>query len=331
VAGNLSYALKLRKTSKQEIEARVRRTAELLGIAHLLERMPHQLSGGQRQRVALGRAIVREPQLFLMDEPLSNLDAKLRLQTRGEIVGDELVVNGQKMWTSYGHIADYQELLVRTDPGSKRHHGLTWVICDMKAPGIRVTPIINMMGERHVNMVFYDDVRIPLSNVVGEIGKGWGIAMSTLSIERVMSFLADQIELLERVNKVFALAQTTRLESDKLASEDDEIMRRLARVKAEALSTRAMTLSNLSRLNHGGEAGFEGSIMKLFVTTAYKRLSAIVADILGPDFLEYGTDRTSNRWTYDFMWAWVLTISGGSSEIQREVIADRILELPRAR
>jgi len=253
------------------------------------------------------------------------------LQARGEIVGDELVVNGQKMWTSYGHVADYQELLIRTDPGSKRHHGLTWVICDMKAPGIRVTPIINMMGERHVNMVFYDDVRIPLTNVVGEIGKGWSIAMSTLSIERVMSFLADQIELLEKVNQVFALAATTRLESGKLASEDDEIMRRLARVKAEALSTRAMTLSNLSRLNHGGEAGFEGSIMKLFVTTAYKRLSAIVADILGPDFLEYGTDRTSNRWTYDFMWAWVLTISGGSSEIQREVIADRILELPRAR
>jgi multiple sugar transport system ATP-binding protein len=86
VAGNLSYALKLRKTPKQEIDARARRTAEMLGIDHLLGRMPHELSGGQRQRVALGRAIVREPQLFLMDEPLSNLDAKLRLQTRGEIV-----------------------------------------------------------------------------------------------------------------------------------------------------------------------------------------------------------------------------------------------------
>src|SRR5262245_57402117 len=86
VAGNLSYALKLRKTSKQEIAGRVRRVAEMLGIAHLLERMPHELSGGQRQRVALGPAIVREPQLLLMDAPLSNLDAKLRLQTRGEIV-----------------------------------------------------------------------------------------------------------------------------------------------------------------------------------------------------------------------------------------------------
>lgn len=253
------------------------------------------------------------------------------LQTRGEIIGDEIVVNGQKMWTSYGHLADYQELLIRTEPASKRHHGLTWIICDMKAPGVRVTPIINMMGEQHVNTVFYDDVHIPISNVVGEIGKGWSVAMSTLSIERVMSFLADQIELLEKVDQVFALARTTWLPSGRLATEDNEIMRRLARVKADALATRAMTLVNLSRLNNGGEAGAEGSMMKLFVTTAFKRLSGIVADIMGPDFLEYGDNRTTNQWTYDFMWAWVLTISGGSSEIQREVIADRILELPRAR
>lgn len=253
------------------------------------------------------------------------------LQTRGEIVGDEIVVNGQKMWTSYGHVADYQELLVRTDPSSKRHHGLTWLICDMKAPGVRISPVINMMGEQHVNMVFYDDVRIPLSNVVGAVGQGWHVAMSTLTIERIMSFLADQIELLEKVDQVFALAARTRLDSGKLASEDDDVMRRLARVKADALATRAMTLANLSRLSNGAEAGSEGSIMKLFVTTAYKRLATIVADILGPDFLEYGDDRTSNRWAYDFMWAWVLTISGGSSEIQREVIADRVLGLPRAR
>jgi len=253
------------------------------------------------------------------------------LQTRGEIVGDEIVVTGQKMWTSYGHVADYQELLIRTDPGSKRHKGLTWIICDMKAPGIEVVPVPNMMGEHHVNMVFYDEVRIPIANVVGGVGNGWSVAMSTLSIERVMSFLGDQIELLEKCDRVFALARQTRLESGKLACEDDDIMRRLARIKAQALATRAMTLDNLSQLNKGGEAGAEGSVMKLFVTTATKELASVVGEILGPDFIEYGTDRTSNRWTYDFMWAWVLTISGGSSEIQREVIADRILELPRAR
>jgi alkylation response protein AidB-like acyl-CoA dehydrogenase len=253
------------------------------------------------------------------------------LQTRGEVVGDEIIVNGQKMWTSYGHVSDFQELLIRTDPGSKRHHGLTWVICDMKSPGIRITPVVNMMGEQHVNMVFYDDVRIPLENVVGGVSNGWSVAMSTLSIERIMSFLSDQIELLEKVDRVFALATETRLDTGRLASEDDEIMRRLARVKADALAIRAMTLGNLSRLAKGGQVGPEGSMMKLYVTTTYKRLSGIVAEILGPEFIEYGHDRNSNQWTYEFMWAWVLTISGGSSEIQREVIADRLLELPRAR
>ncbi|MGE0743562.1 MAG: acyl-CoA dehydrogenase family protein [Hyphomonadaceae bacterium] len=253
------------------------------------------------------------------------------LVSRGEIDGDDMVVNGQKMWTSYGHFADYQELLVRTDPSSKRHHGLTWIICDMRSPGLRVDPIVNMMGERHVNMVFYDDVRIPLSNVVGEIGQGWRIAMSTLTIERTMSFLPDQIELLERVDSAIRLAERTRLSTGKLAIEDQSIARRLAQVKADALAVRALTIANLSRLSRGGAPGVEGSVLKLYVSTAYKALTEIVAEILGFDFLQYGNGRDSNRAAYDFMWSWVLTISGGSSEIQREIIADRMLGLPRAR
>jgi alkylation response protein AidB-like acyl-CoA dehydrogenase len=253
------------------------------------------------------------------------------LATRGEVVGDELIVNGQKMWTSYGHQADFQELLIRTEAGSKRHKGLTWAICDMRAAGIRVEPIVNMMGERHVNTVFYDDVRIPISNVVGEIGDGWSVAMSTLTIERVMSFLPDQIELLEKVDLAIQMAMRFRLESGRLAIEDQEIARRLARIKVDALALRAMAIDNLSRLDRGAQPGVEGSIMKLATTTLYKSLSTLIIELIGNRFLEYGSDRTSNRWTYELMWSWVLTISGGSSEIQRDVIADRFLGLPRAR
>jgi alkylation response protein AidB-like acyl-CoA dehydrogenase len=253
------------------------------------------------------------------------------LTTRGEIQGDELVVNGQKMWTSWGHYADYQELLVRTDPGSRRHKGLTWIICDMKTPGLTITPVTNMMGERHVNMVFYDDVRIPLANVVGGVGEGWAVAMSTLAIERTMSYLPDQIDLLEKVDQTIALAGEIRTGAGKLAIEDDEIARRLGRLKADALALRAMTIANLSRLSRGEEAGAEGSVMKLYTTTTYKALRKVIADMIGPAFLEYGSDRNSNPAAYEFMWSWILTISGGSSEIQREVIADRLLGLPRAR
>ena len=103
------------------------------------------------------------------------------LKTRGVIDGDHIVVTGAKMWTTDAQYADYQELLIRTDPASERHKGLTWLICDMKSPGIDIKPIRTMLQDEHVNMVFYDEVRIPVSNVVGEIGKGWSTALATLS------------------------------------------------------------------------------------------------------------------------------------------------------
>jgi alkylation response protein AidB-like acyl-CoA dehydrogenase len=253
------------------------------------------------------------------------------ITTRGEVVGDELVVNGQKMWTSHGHVADYQELLVRTDPASTRHKGLTWIICDMHTPGITVRPIVNMMGETHVNTVFYDNVRIPLSNVVGEVGGGWSTAMSTLSIERAFSLLPDQLELVEKHDRVVAAARRMRLADGGLAIDDKEIARKLARVRAEILSLRAMTLGLITRIDRFGDLGSEGSLLKLATTNTYKALCEVTEEVLGWAFLEYGEDRTSNRWTYDWMWSWILTISGGSSEIQREIIADRLLELPRSR
>ncbi len=253
------------------------------------------------------------------------------LTTRARIDGDHLVVDGQKMWTSYGHHATYQELLVRTDPASKRHKGLTWVICDMRSPGLQIQPIKNMMGECHVNMTFYDNVRIPLENVVGGIGEGWSVAMSTLSFERAIYFMPEMLSLVRKVEGLIALAGRTRLENGRLASEDDAIASRLAAVKAKALALRALAVLLASRLTREGQPGPEGSMIKLYVTTTYKEIATLAGEILGWKFLEYGEDRTSNPWTYEYMWSWALTISGGSSEIQREIIADHVLGLPRAR
>jgi alkylation response protein AidB-like acyl-CoA dehydrogenase len=253
------------------------------------------------------------------------------IKTRGRVEGDELVVDGQKMWTSFGHWADCQELLVRTDPESTRQKGLTWVICDMKLPGIEIRPVISMSGEHHVNMVFYDNVRIRLSNVVGTVGEGWSVAMSTLAFERGTAFLADQVELAHKIEALIELARKTRLENGKLAIEDDGIAQRLARIKADTMAIRAMTILGFSRIDRANMPGPEGSMLKLFVTTTYKALGELAADITGWSFFEYGDNRHTNRMTYDFMWSWVLTIAAGSSEIQREIIADRVLGLPRAR
>lgn len=253
------------------------------------------------------------------------------LKTRGVIEGDHIVVNGAKMWTTDAQHADYQELLIRTDPDSLRHKGLTWIICDMRTPGIDVKPIRTMLHDEHVNMVFYDDVRIPVSNVVGEIGGGWSTALATLSFERGLGFIGDQLELYERVGRAIDLAGKVRLEDGKRAIEDDGIAQRLASIKADTIAIRSMTLADIAETDRAGVPGPKGSIMKLMVTTTHKALSEVVGEMLGWNFLEFDGDRTAYPWVYDYLWSWVFSISGGTSEIQREITADRLLQLPKAR
>ena len=253
------------------------------------------------------------------------------LKTRGMIDGEDLVVTGAKMWTTDAQYADYQELLIRTGPDGERHKGLTWVICDMKAPGIDIRPIRTMLQDDHVSMVFYDAVRIPLANVVGEVGKGWSTALATLSFERGLGFIGDQLELYERVNRAIDLAGRTRIEDGRLAIEDDGIAQRLAAIKADCIAIRAMTLADIAETDRTGEPGPKGSMMKLMVTTTHKALSEVVGEILGWSFLEFTGDRVAHPWTYDYLWSWVFSISGGTNEIQREITADRVLGLPKAR
>lgn len=253
------------------------------------------------------------------------------LKTKGVIDGDHIVVTGQKIWTTGATTADYQELLIRTDPGSERHKGLTWIICDMRSPGITIRPIDTMMGESSINEVFYDQVRIPISNVVGEINNGWSVAMSTLAFERGTTFLRDQIRLSAKVERAIELAKRTRLSEGHLAIDDPAIAEKLAELKAEALGHRAMAIANVSNVDRTGSPGPEGSMVKLLVGGTYKALGEVVTEILGLGMLDYDHCRASNSWAYDFMNSWVVTIAGGTSEIQKEIIADRVLELPRAR
>lgn len=253
------------------------------------------------------------------------------LNTKGVIDGDHIVVSGQKIWTTGASTADYQELLIRTDPDSERHRGLTWIICDMRTPGITIRPIETMMGESAINEVFYDQVRIPISNVVGEINGGWSVAMSTLAFERGTTFLRDQISLSAKVERAITLARETTLPDGRPAIEDSAIADKLAELKAEGLGHRAMAVANVSNVDRTGSPGPEGSMVKLLVGGTYKALGEVVAEILGLDMLDYDHSRASNPWAYDFMNSWVVTIAGGTSEIQKEIIADRVLELPRAR
>jgi alkylation response protein AidB-like acyl-CoA dehydrogenase len=243
-------------------------------------------------------------------EPGSGSDLA-SLSTSGRVEGDHLIVNGQKIWTSYADVADYQELLIRTDPGSKRHKGLSWVICDMRSPGITVRPIVNMAGATHFAQVFYDNVRIPLSNVVGAVHDGWRVAMTTLAFERKTAAMGLQLDLSIRVEDLIALAG---------AAPGSAMAERLADLRAEAAALRAMTYRTLFK---DPVTQSDGSLMRLYFAELAQRVYRTAMDILGPDGL------TDSGWTHDYLWAYSETIAGGTAEIQRNIIAERILGLPR--
>jgi len=244
------------------------------------------------------------------------------IRTRGEVDGDSLVINGQKIWTSFGRSARYQELLIRTDPASSRHQGLTFVICDMSTPGIEVRPIRNLVGGDDFCEVFYDDVRVPLENVVGDLGKGWEVAMSTLGFERGAASIPQVIELTRGVEELleYVASSTSGHHAPPFAA--SEIGAKLAAARADAAALKAMVHLMIAR----NAAGSEGSMVRLFLSELAQRVSNIAMDILGPDSL----DRDAlGGWPRHYLLALKHTIAGGTSEIQRNIIGERILGLPR--
>lgn len=262
-------------------------------------------------------------------EPGSGSDLA-SLSTRAEIDGDDLVVSGQKIWTSFAHIADLQELLVRTSRSDKKHHGITWAICDIHAPGVEVRKIKTMDGEAEFAEVFYDEVRIPLTNVVGEVDDGWSVAMSTLSFERGTAFTASQVQLASTIDRLIEMARE-RVGADGRTPliADDEIAHRLTEAKAEVAALRAMTYASVSRAARSGTPGAEGSIVKLYYSELHKKVARLAIDMLGPSTLELVSRWAPGGWTGEYLSSFSLTIGGGTSEIQRNIIGDRVLGLPR--
>jgi alkylation response protein AidB-like acyl-CoA dehydrogenase len=257
-------------------------------------------------------------------EPNSGSDLA-SLRTQALIEGDHLVVNGSKIWTSHGHLSDWQELLVRTNADAPKHKGLSWVICDMKFPGITLRPIEIMTSPNQVHFVqcFYDDVRIPLSNVVGEIDDGWNVAMSTLGFERGTAQIRDQIRYAYLVEKMIREAKQ-RLGTDSPLA-NDEIGARLAQLRADMAAARAMTYMVMSRAEAGIQDS-QSSLMRAMVGETQQRARRLALDILGPYGLENPED---NDWVYFYLRSFSITIAAGTSQIQRNIIGERVLGLPR--
>jgi alkylation response protein AidB-like acyl-CoA dehydrogenase len=237
------------------------------------------------------------------------------LRTRGRVENDTIIIDGHKIWSSFADIADWQELLIRTDPQAKTSAALSWVACPMSTPGISVRPIRTMAGPRKYCEVFYDSVRVPLSNVVGGLNNGWATAMSTLSFERGTAALALLIGLALKVEKLLATCPADR----------PELRMRLARLRAEGASIRAMTY-RLALDSERAVPDASGSMIRLSFAEFAQRVTAAAIDLYGIDAPEVVG---SHGWGHDYLDAFSETIAGGAAEIQRNIIAERVLGLPK--
>ena len=253
------------------------------------------------------------------------------LRTRGEVRGDEIIVNGQKIWTSFAHQSQWCILVVRTDPDSAKHRGLTFLLVDMDSPGITIRPLVEMTGHAWFNEVFFDDVAVPVGNVVGEIDRGWDIVMTTLAVERGSS--AQHARLTADLNLLIDAAKRTPCGAT-TADQDPEVRQKLMDFAARNMVMKMSAYRNVSALKEKGIPGPEGSTLKIIWSELDQEVKKTALDILGPVGMVAEGDPLAideGYWAYESLWSRAATIYAGTSEVQRGIIANRVLGLPRGR
>jgi alkylation response protein AidB-like acyl-CoA dehydrogenase len=254
------------------------------------------------------------------------------LQTEARLDGEDYVVNGQKVWTSYGWVGDWCELVVRTDPVAAKHKGLTVLLVDMKSPGVEVRPLRQMTGESEFNELFFRDVRVPVENVLGAVNDGWNVAVSTLMHERGSYGARLHLLFKRNITRLIQLARTTPRNGG-TAAEDPLIRQKLAQCFAEIEIMRLNQLRAFSRITATGVPGPEGSIQKIFWSELNQRLQQLAQEILGPyGQLLAGDSHAIDKgvWSYGYLRTRGNTIEAGTSEVQRNIIGHFVLGLPRS-
>jgi alkylation response protein AidB-like acyl-CoA dehydrogenase len=247
------------------------------------------------------------------------------VRTRIEDRGDHFLVNGQKVWSSFAHIADHCILVGLGLPDERRYHNLTYVIADMHAPGVEVRPLTQITGHAEFNEIFFSDVQVPKENLLGKVGEGWQVAMTTLLHERGTLGFALAATLDVAVRRLSTLAKERNVT-------DPVLLDRLAREWVELQALKYTNYRALTTLNKTGVPGPEGSISKLVWSEANQRLTKLALEVLGSHAqLTDGGGYHEGYWQYQQLRSRGNTIEAGTSEILRNIIAERVLGLPRSR
>lgn len=276
----------------------------------------------QRERFLPRIVSVEEQWCQGYSEPDAGSDLA-NVRTRAERDGDDWVVTGQKVWTSLAHEADWCFVVARTEPGSTRHHGLSYLLVPLDQPGVEIRPIVQLTGTSEFNEVFFDGARTHASHVVGAPGDGWKVAMATLGFERGVSTLGQQVGFRRELEAVIALARRNGAAGDPL------IRDRIARAWIGLETIRFNALRMLDGVA-AGAPGPEASIGKIFWATWHRELGELAMDVCGAaGMLADAEPYDLTDWQRLYLFSRSDTIYAGSNEIQRNIIAERVLGLPK--
>ena len=254
----------------------------------------------------------------LFSEPGAGSDLAA-LSTRAEPDGDEFVVNGQKVWTSSAHYSDWGILLTRTNFDVPKHQGITYFLVDMRSPGIEVRPLRQITGAAHFNEVFLTDLRIPAANIVGDVNRGWGVTMTTLTAERTLIGTGGN----NPVDDLIALAERFGVRKDPV------VRQRIAETYERMQMLKFMGWRVQTAVSRGEQPGPESSVLKLAYTRQLSKLGDLGLSIAGAaGMLDDSHDTAVHNWTSTFLNQWASRIGGGTDEVQRNIVGERVLGLP---
>ena len=305
--------------------AKVGRPVNPIGIGWAGPTILHAGTDAQKERYLFPLLSGEEFWCQLFSEPGAGSDLA-NLGTRAERDGDVYVVNGQKIWTSYGHVAKFGILIARTDLNAPKHQGVSYFVCPMDLPGIEIRPIVDMTGIHTFNEVFFDDVRIPAANLVGEENRGWALAKVTLANERVSLSTGGALwGMGQSASDLFDLVK------ERGGVADAPLRQRLAALYIEAEILRLIRLRTVTAAVQGRPPGPEASIRKALADEHGQKIMGLAKDLAGSlgmlnDPGPLGVADPS--WNYGFFFSPALTVGGGTSEVQRNIVAERVLGLP---